>query len=146
MESRRNFWSRLTFSQTQNFFFFFGDTWVWTWGLTLGRQVLYNLSYAPSPFDFSYFPNRVSQFLPELAWTTILLLIPPSYLRLQPPYKLPYLAYLLRWGIVNFLLRLASNHHPPDLCFPRSRETLSRVLLQTQAPGQFVNVCVPTSL
>jgi hypothetical protein len=31
------------------------------------RQVLYNLSHAPSPFSFSYFSDSVLYFLPRLA-------------------------------------------------------------------------------
>jgi hypothetical protein len=32
------------------------------------------------------------------------------------------MAYLLRWCFTNFLLQLASNHHPPNLCFSSSWE------------------------
>jgi hypothetical protein len=28
--------------------------------------------------------------------------------------------YLLKWGLANFLFRLASSHDPPNLCLPSS--------------------------
>jgi hypothetical protein len=42
------------------FFFFFGGCGVWTQSLSLARQAFYYLSYAPSPFSFGYFWNKVS--------------------------------------------------------------------------------------
>jgi hypothetical protein len=30
----------------------------------------------------------------------------------------------LRWGLTKFLLRLASNHSPPDLCLPSSSDDM----------------------
>jgi hypothetical protein len=53
---------------------FFGDTRVWTQGLTLARQGLYHLSHSASPFSLVILEIG-SHFLPRLAWTTILFYI-----------------------------------------------------------------------
>jgi hypothetical protein len=75
---------------------------------------------APDHFCFSYFSSRV-------LWFYMLALDhnPPTYSllcssndRCIPPCS----AYLLRWGIATFWQGLASNHDPPDFCFPRSRD------------------------
>jgi hypothetical protein len=58
------------------FFFFFCSSGVWTWGLTLDRQVIYYLSHSPSPFCFSSFSNRVSH----------LCLVLGHYLPIYPSY------------------------------------------------------------
>jgi hypothetical protein len=31
-------------------------------------------------------------------------------------------SHWLKWGLTNFLLRLASNHNPLDLCLPSSQD------------------------
>jgi hypothetical protein len=49
------------------FFFFSGGIRVWTQGLKLARQVLYNLSHTSSPFCVGYFQDRVSQTI-YLGW------------------------------------------------------------------------------
>jgi hypothetical protein len=51
------------------YFSFFGSSGVWTWGLTLAREVLFHLSHVPSPgwvlllFQFSRWRNWVSEHL-----------------------------------------------------------------------------------
>jgi hypothetical protein len=60
---------------------------------------------------FSYFSNRVLSFCPGRASSTILCLLWSWGDR----YVIPHPACLLRWGLTNFLSRLALNHSPHDL-------------------------------
>jgi hypothetical protein len=65
---------------------FFGSTEVWTQGLMLARQVFYNLSHFLSPFCFSYFSDRVSNFCQGWPWFTILRCLPLRWdFRHEPP-------------------------------------------------------------
>jgi hypothetical protein len=66
-------WLVLLQSDTEQLFFFFCDTMVWTQGLVFARQVLYCLSHESSPFCFSQFLDRVLCFCPRWTQTVILL-------------------------------------------------------------------------
>jgi hypothetical protein len=79
------------------------------------------LSHTSSPFCFSYFwiASLFFFFLLRLAWTVILLLIPPMQLGLQKCTTTPGL-FIEMGGGPNFLPRLASICNPSDLHFPRS--------------------------
>jgi hypothetical protein len=70
-------------------------------GLTLARQVLYQLSHTPTPFCIGYFLDKVSLYAQAGL----------NHDSLQP---------LVKWGLVNFLPRLTLNHNPPNLYLPKS--------------------------
>jgi hypothetical protein len=95
----------------------FDSTKVWTQGLVFVRQAVCHLSHTSGPFCFSYFFNRVSCFLPWLAWTMILLPM-ASFINGTHRTVPTHLAYWLRWSLTNVLsgLALKSNH----LCLPYS--------------------------
>jgi hypothetical protein len=88
----------------------------------LSIQELY---HTPNPFGFSYFLNTVLCFCPGLDCD------PPIYA--APVAKMIGIChhtklYWLRWDLTKFLLGLALNRDPPDLCLPSSwdcRGTLS---------------------
>jgi hypothetical protein len=72
-----------------------------------------HLSHGSSPFNFSYFSDRVSSF--GAGWPQIIILCMPLHsldYRLRPPH----LADLLRWGLANILSWLALNCSPPSCC------------------------------
>jgi hypothetical protein len=73
--------------------------------------VLYYLSHSSSPFGIVIFETG-SGFLPWPACTVILLFT------LGDDRHRP--SHWLKWGLINFLPRLASNHNPPNLCLPSS--------------------------
>jgi hypothetical protein len=56
----------------------------------------------------------------HMAWTQSYLISP--WLRWQTRTTRP--GFLLRWGLANILLRLASSNNPPDLCFLRQGFTM----------------------
>jgi hypothetical protein len=78
-----------------------------------GCQTFWKSEPRPRPFCCSYFSDKVLQFCSGWPWNVILLPMPPSVA--DHRCALPCLAYLLRWGLINFLPRLASNHNPPNL-------------------------------
>jgi hypothetical protein len=60
-----------------------------------------------------------SHFLPRLAWTTILLVLPVWLIVMCHHTQFIYLFvyfYWLRWGFANFFPGLDLNHNPPNLC------------------------------
>jgi hypothetical protein len=97
---------------------------VWTQGFILAWQVLYHLRHASNPFCSSYFGDRVSLFVqlktffPRLVWNWDPDLSLPCSLGWQACATLP--SCWLRWNLLNFLPRLASNHESPSLSLPSS--------------------------
>jgi hypothetical protein len=70
-----------------------------------------------SPFCFRYFSSRVSHFCLRLASGYNLL----TYaFQVAGVTHVHHYAWLVSWdgNLSNFLPELASNHEPPDLCFP----------------------------
>jgi hypothetical protein len=68
-------------------------------------------------FAFSYFSGRVSHFCQGVVSDRD----PPIYVLLYSwdhRCVILYLTYLLRWGLANFLCRLASTCDPSDVCLP----------------------------
>jgi hypothetical protein len=91
--------------------FFFSVLGFWTQNLILSRQMLYHLSHIPSPCCFSCFSDQVLSFLQGPAMDH-----DPPILGLLCSRGCSYvplcLACLLKWGLANFLPRLASNNIP----------------------------------
>jgi hypothetical protein len=67
-------------------------------------------------YCLSFFSSSVL-FLPGLAWTTVLLLMPLAYMTSTNHHT-----QLFYWGrdLANFLPRVVSNHDFPDFCLPSS--------------------------
>jgi hypothetical protein len=89
------------------FSIFFFQNWVWTQGLVLARQVLHHLSHIPCTLELLIFFSWVL----HSCWRQALGLR-YSYLCLVHSWDhrhVPYLACWLRWGLTNFLPRLASH-------------------------------------
>jgi hypothetical protein len=102
-----------------NYFSFssFQDTWVWTQGLRLARQALYNFSHAVSPVLVIF--EIGCCFMSGLAWTSILLCVCVLPSIAGDDRRLP-LCPPIGWdGVLNFLHRLFSND-PPNFCLPSS--------------------------
>jgi hypothetical protein len=81
----------------------------------LGRQVLYHLSHAPTPFHFSYLWNRVLYFCPGQAWTDSLLLSPLC--SWDNRLVTPCTVLLIEMDLTEFLSALALKLNPPYLSF-----------------------------
>jgi hypothetical protein len=91
-------------------------TGVWTEGLVLALQVLCHLSHSSAPFCVGYFWDRVSCLMPgplsfylcfPRSWDDRCTVLCPTF-------------YWMRWGLVNFLPKLALNYSLPDLFLPNS--------------------------
>jgi hypothetical protein len=55
-----------------------GGTMVWAQGFMIARQVLYHTTHVPSPFSFSHYWNRVSNFCPHQPQTKVFLPLPAA--------------------------------------------------------------------
>jgi hypothetical protein len=53
----------------------------------------------------------------SLLWRYVLIFC-PRQLEWQACTGTPAASYWLRWGLMNYLFRMASNHDPPDLSLP----------------------------
>jgi hypothetical protein len=57
--------SKNIYSNKQSLSLSFCGTEIWTWDLTLSRQVLYHLSHTSSPFLLRLFGDKVLHFCPD---------------------------------------------------------------------------------
>jgi hypothetical protein len=101
-----------TVKQIVTFFFFFFFLPVLEFELSVSAcwADILPLSHDPCFFGFSYFSNRVSYFCPHLALVSDL---PPYASQIAGITDAHYLAYWLRWGLINSLSGLAWKW---DLC------------------------------
>jgi hypothetical protein len=80
----------------------------------IARLVLYHLSHAPSPFALAIFWIRFNFYADWPAWSSYLWFLCYWDDRHVPPK----LAYLLRWGLTNFL----PGWNTLDLHLPSSKD------------------------
>jgi hypothetical protein len=90
----------------------------WYWGFELGlelsRQTLYHLRHTASPFCCSYFWDRVLHLCPGWPglWYSYSCYLYGWDDRCTPLHP----SHQLRWGLSNFLPKLALNHDPSNCC------------------------------
>jgi hypothetical protein len=90
---------------------------VWTQGLVLAKQVIYNVSHASNPFCFRYFLDRVLCLCSEWPGPWASHFLPSWDDRHTPPHP-----DFINWNVVSriFSLRLNPNCYPPDHLFLRN--------------------------